>query len=62
MEIVLSEIAIDHLSYWKKINKIATIEKIKSLKNAILENPYHGIGKPEQLKHTLTGKWSRRMN
>jgi toxin YoeB len=25
-------------------------------------HPFEGIGKPEQLKHQLTGKWSRRIN
>ncbi len=29
--------------------------------DAILENPYEGIGKPEGLKHELTWKWSRRI-
>jgi len=26
-----------------------------------MENPYEGIGKPEPLKHELTGYWSRRI-
>jgi toxin YoeB len=25
-------------------------------------NPYEGIGKPEALKHQMTGFWSRRIN
>jgi toxin YoeB len=25
-------------------------------------HPYQGIGKPEQLKHQLFGRWSRRIN
>lgn len=29
---------------------------------AIQENPFEGIGKPEPLKHTLSGVWSRRIN
>jgi len=28
-----------------------------------LENtPFHGIGKPEKLKHQFSGLWSRRIN
>jgi toxin YoeB len=27
----------------------------------ILETPFSGIGKPEALKHELSGKWSRRI-
>ena len=29
---------------------------------AIQENPFEGIGKPEPLKHDLSGVWSRRIN
>jgi toxin YoeB len=29
---------------------------------AIQENPFEGIGKPEALKHDLSGSWSRRIN
>ncbi|MGN6395378.1 MAG: Txe/YoeB family addiction module toxin [Mucilaginibacter sp.] len=28
----------------------------------IIEHPFEGIGKPEPLKHALSGKWSRRIN
>lgn len=28
----------------------------------MLETPFEGIGKPEALKHNLSGKWSRRIN
>jgi toxin YoeB len=28
----------------------------------MLLNPSFGIGKPEKLKHDLSGKWSRRIN
>jgi toxin YoeB len=26
------------------------------------QNPFEGIGKPEPLKYSLSGKWSRRIN
>lgn len=29
---------------------------------AIQESPFEGIGKPEPLKHDLSGVWSRRIN
>ncbi|WP_370579474.1 Txe/YoeB family addiction module toxin [Mucilaginibacter sp. X5P1] len=29
---------------------------------AIEEHPFSGIGKPEALKHNLSGLWSRRIN
>ncbi len=28
----------------------------------VQRNPFEGIGKPEQLKHDLSGCWSRRIN
>uniref|UniRef100_UPI003F4961DA Txe/YoeB family addiction module toxin n=1 Tax=Nocardia sp. CA-095871 TaxID=3239971 RepID=UPI003F4961DA len=29
--------------------------------NAVLADPFDGIGKPEQLRHQLAGHWSRRI-
>ncbi|MCB9020334.1 MAG: Txe/YoeB family addiction module toxin [Chitinophagales bacterium] len=36
--------------------------KIKDLLRAISENPFQGIGKPEPLKYSLKGFWSRRIS
>lgn len=47
--------------YWKKENpKLHT--KIIELLKAIQKDPFKGIGKPEALKHSLKGNWSRRIN
>ena len=46
---------------WKKTDG-KTVEKIKEILRDIAEHPYSGIGKPEPLRHNLTGKWSRRIN
>ncbi len=35
--------------------------KIIALINDILHQPFTGLGKPEPLKHQLTGYWSRRI-
>ncbi len=51
----------EDLFFWKKNNK-KIVEKIQKLLQAIVENPYEGIGKPEQLKYKLSGCWSRRIN
>lgn len=45
----------------KSGNKAIT-KKIFELIESIKETPFDGIGKPEQLKHQLTGYWSRRIN
>ncbi len=58
--ILFSPEALRQLNEWKIQNpKIAT--RIVLLITAILESPFSGIGKPEPLKHTLQGKWSRRI-
>lgn len=38
------------------------VKKINELIKSILRTPFEGIGKPEPLKHQLTGVWSRRIN
>jgi toxin YoeB len=62
MEIDYTLQAEDDLAYWKKINDVNILRKIRKLIEAIKSTPYGGIGKPEPLKHNLTGCWSRRIN
>lgn len=62
MEIVYSIQAQEDLAHWKKTNNIAILKKLRVLIESISENPFTGIGKPEMLKHNLTGCWSRRIN
>lgn len=50
------------LEYFKKSGNKQIIEKIRSLLISISDDPYSGIGKPELLKHDLSGAWSRRIN
>jgi toxin YoeB len=40
----------------------STIKKLEKIIIELTESPYTGIGQPEQLKHHLTGYWSRRLN
>lgn len=62
MEIILSEQAQKHIDYWKQTKNIKIQNRIIELKNAIILNPYQGIGNPEPLKHKLSGKWSRKID
>ncbi len=62
MEIVYSEEAQKDIEYWKRSGNKVVQKKISQLLNAIEENPFEGIGKPEMLKHNLAGLWSRRIN
>jgi len=62
MEIVISPIALKHIAFWNKTNNKSIQKRIIAIKNAIIKDPYKVIGKPEPLKHELTGKWSRRID
>lgn len=60
MEIIWTEIALEHYKYWETTDP-KKVEKIKSLIVSIKENPFTGIGKPEPLRENLSGYWSRRI-
>jgi toxin YoeB len=62
MEVIFTPQAKEDLNYWKRTGNIAIQKKIQQLIIAIQENPFEGIGKPEALKHELSGSWSRRIN
>lgn len=53
--------AIKQLEYWKENDK-SKIKRIQLLINVIEHNPFIGIGKPEPLKHGMSGLWSRRID
>ena len=61
MEIIFSERAIQELAYWKKSGEITVLKKIRQLLESIQLTPFEGIGRPEALKHDLSGFWSRRI-
>ena len=57
-----SEIALADIKKHKKSGGIVILKKIEKLLNELMENPMTGTGQPEQLKHNLTGFYSRRIN
>jgi toxin YoeB len=62
MEIVYTLEAKEDIDYWKKTGNVGRLKKIRSLLENIAETPFEGIGKPEPLKYSLTGAWSRRID
>lgn len=50
------------LTSFKKSGQSTILKKIRKLIESIQQTPYEGIGKPEPLKHQLSGCWSRRIN
>lgn len=61
MKLIFSERAWEDYLYWQKTDK-KTLNRINSLIKDIQRDPYSGIGKPEALKHGLSGYWSRRID
>ncbi len=61
MEIIYSSKAQDDISFWKQSGDVKAMSRITSLIQSISSTPYSGIGKPEALKYSLTGCWSRRI-
>lgn len=51
----------DEYCRWMQTDK-ATLKRINELIKDARRDPYSGIGKPEPLKHNLSGLWSRRIN
>ncbi len=51
----------DDYLYWQTQDK-KTLKRINKLIKETLRSPFDGIGKPEPLKHCLSGFWSRRID
>ena len=47
--------------YWQSQDK-KTLKRINRLIQNTLTSPFEGIGKPEPLKESLSGYWSRRID
>ena len=61
MKLIFSENAWDDYQYWIKTDK-KILKRVNALIQDIQRSPFSGIGKPEPLKHGLSGYWSRRIN
>ena len=58
MKLIFSDNAWEDYLYWQNTDgKI-----LQRINKEIKRNPVEGIGKPEPLKHALSGYWSRRIN
>lgn len=47
--------------FWQQTDR-KTLKKINELIKESMRTPFEGTGKPEPLKHGLSGWWSRRIN
>ncbi|WP_316815829.1 Txe/YoeB family addiction module toxin [Pedobacter nyackensis] len=62
MEIIYSQQAQSDIKFWLKSGNKKIQTKITQLINAIQNDPFNGIDKPEALKYEMNGKWSRRID
>jgi len=61
MKLVFSESAWADYLYWQGTDK-KMVKRINELIRDIDRNKHEGIGKPEPLRHNLSGWWSRRID
>jgi toxin YoeB len=60
--IEIKETAQKEMKQIQKSGDKATIKKLELILIELENHPTTGTGKPEQLKHELSGYWSRRLN
>lgn len=60
-KITFAEDAWEEYLYWQSQDK-RTLRKINRLLKSIQREPFNGEGKPEPLKGSSDGEWSRRIN
>lgn len=61
MKLIFADEAWEDYLYWQEQDK-RRVERINKLIGETQRDPFAGIGKPEPLKHALSGFWSRRIN
>ena len=60
MRVVFTPHGWEDYTYWLRADR-EVLGRINRLIDAVLADPYGGIGKPERLRHALAGAWSRRI-
>ena len=61
MRLLWEESAWEDYLNWQGLDK-KTLKRINQLLRDIQRSPYDGVGKPEPLKGSLSGWWSRRID
>jgi toxin YoeB len=60
VKLIFSEHAWDDYLYWQRTDR-KILQRINTLIKESQRAPFEGIGKPEPLKHGMSGYWSRRI-
>lgn len=61
MNMIFDPYALEDLRYWIEMDRKKAL-KIITLIEEVSRTPFEGTGKPEPLKYTLKGCWSRRID
>ena len=61
MRLVWEDDAWEDYLYWQTQDR-KILKRVNLLIKDIRRSPFDGIGKPEPLKHNLSGWWSRRID
>jgi len=61
MRLLWNEQSWEDYCYWQEKDR-RMVKRINALLKDMQRNPYEGIGKPEALKGSLSGWWSRRID
>jgi toxin YoeB len=61
MKLIFSEQAWEDYLHWQETDR-KMVKRIHELIKQATRTPFEGSGKPEPLKHALSGYWSRRIN
>ncbi len=59
-EALLTPVFLEDLRWWVATDRKVAL-RILDLLEAVLRDPFDGLGKPEPLKHLGSGIWSRRI-
>jgi len=60
VKLIFSEHAWEDYLYWQRTDR-KILQRINTLIRESQRTPFAGIGKPEPLKHGMSGYWSRRI-
>ena len=60
MRLVFTRHGWEDYCHWQAADR-AVLRRLNRLLDDVLRDPFSGIGKPEQLRHALSGAWSRRI-
>jgi len=53
--------AFEDLTWWVREDRKTALRIMRLIEN-VQQTPFEGLGKPEPLKHELSGLWSRRID